>query len=63
MEAGKHVMCEKPVGAEVAELERLQSVAEKSGVVLMPGHNYVYEPPLCAVGPPPPPQFHDAYTC
>lgn len=48
MEAGKSVMCEKPVGADVAELERLQSVAEKAGVVLMPGHNYVYEPPLCA---------------
>jgi|EP01043_Picozoa_sp_COSAG02_P056385 predicted dehydrogenase len=46
MEGGKHVMCEKPVGAEVAELERLQSVADKAGVVLMPGHNYVYEPPL-----------------
>jgi hypothetical protein len=46
MQAGKHVMCEKPVGAEVAELERLQAVAEQNGVVLMPGHNYIYEPPL-----------------
>ena len=46
MEAGKPVMCEKPVGAELAELERLKAVADKAGVVLMPGHNYIYEPPL-----------------
>ena len=46
IEAGKHVMVEKPVGADVGELERLKALAELQGVVCMPGHNYVYEPPL-----------------
>ena len=46
MEGGKHCMCEKPVGASTAELERLTAVAAAAGVQFMPGHNYIYEPPL-----------------
>jgi predicted dehydrogenase len=37
---------EKPVAASVAELERLKAVAAKNGVVCVPGHNYIHEPPL-----------------
>eukprot|EP01047_Picozoa_sp_COSAG01_P015723 COSAG01_NODE_791_length_13556_cov_214.163930_11_plen_219_part_00 len=46
MEAGKHVLVEKPVGATVAELQRMQSVARRRGVVCVPGHNYIHEAPL-----------------
>ncbi|MFN0130557.1 MAG: Gfo/Idh/MocA family protein [Verrucomicrobiales bacterium] len=43
MEAGKHVLIEKPVGASLAELERMKACAEKNSVILMPGHNYIHE--------------------
>lgn len=43
MEAGKHVLVEKPVGASIAELKQMKASAEKNGVILMPGHNYIHE--------------------
>jgi len=46
MEAGKHVLIEKPVAATIAELEDLKAVAGRTGRVLFPGHNYLYEPSL-----------------
>src|SRR5918993_5343957 len=36
--AGKHVLCEKPLGVTVEEAEELQKVAEASGLVLQVGH-------------------------
>ena len=44
LEAGKHVLVEKPVGRSVEEIKDMQRAAEKSGVLCMPGHNYIYEP-------------------
>jgi predicted dehydrogenase len=44
--AGKHVLVEKPVGVEVAEVLRLQETAGRAGLVCMPGHNYIYEDSL-----------------
>jgi predicted dehydrogenase len=41
--AGKHVLVEKPVGADLEELGRLQQQAAAAGRVCMPGHNYIYE--------------------
>jgi predicted dehydrogenase len=38
LEAGKHVLVEKPVATSLAEVERLASAAEKAGKVCMPGH-------------------------
>ena len=46
MEAGKHVLVEKPVAATIDELHCLKATADKNRVLLFPGHNYVYEPAL-----------------
>ncbi len=43
MEAGKHVLVEKPVGGSIEELEQMRDCAKRNGVVLMPGHNYIHE--------------------
>ncbi len=44
--AGKHTFIEKPVAATHDQLDRLKAAAAGAGVVLMPGHNYIYEPGL-----------------
>ena len=37
LNAGKHVLCEKPMAMTVAEAEKMQAAAEKSGKLLMIG--------------------------
>jgi predicted dehydrogenase len=44
LEAGKHVLVEKPLATSVADAEDLIVRAEEAGVVLMPGHTFVYSP-------------------
>jgi predicted dehydrogenase len=44
LEAGKHVLVEKPLTASVAEGEKLASLALRSGLVLMCDHTYCYTP-------------------
>jgi predicted dehydrogenase len=34
---------EKPVGATVAEIERMKALADAKDLICVPGHNYVYE--------------------
>jgi predicted dehydrogenase len=43
LNAGKHVLVEKPVGMSVAEIEQMKATADAKGLICMPGHNYVYE--------------------
>jgi predicted dehydrogenase len=43
LNAGKHVLVEKPVGMSVAEIEEMKTLAEKKTLACMPGHNYIYE--------------------
>ena len=43
LEAGKHVLVEKPVGVTIDEIRTMQALAERQGLVCMPGHNYIYE--------------------
>ena len=44
LEAGKHVLVEKPLTPSVAEGEKLASLADRSGLVLMCDHTYCYTP-------------------
>jgi len=43
IEKGKHVLVEKPVGMSINEIKEMKKLAEKAGVVFMPGHNVIYE--------------------
>jgi predicted dehydrogenase len=42
LEAGKHVVCEKPLAPTLAECERMLAAARRSGRQLFPVHNRVY---------------------
>jgi predicted dehydrogenase len=46
LEAGKHVLVEKPLATTVADAEDLIALAASSERVLMPGHTFVYSPPV-----------------
>jgi predicted dehydrogenase len=46
LEAGKHVICEKPLAHALAEAERMCLAAEKHGVFLKTGFNHRYFPPM-----------------
>jgi predicted dehydrogenase len=44
LEAGKHVLCEKPIAANAAEAERMAAVAEQTGRVLVEAFHWRYHP-------------------
>ena len=44
--AGKHVFIEKPLAASVAEAEELARLARERRLTLMPGHTFLYSPPV-----------------
>jgi len=44
LEAGKHVLCEKPLAATVAECDELIAAAERTGRVLFVGHTFLFNP-------------------
>jgi predicted dehydrogenase len=44
LEAGKHVLLEKPVAATQEDITCLKAAAQRSGRVCMPAHNYIYAP-------------------
>jgi predicted dehydrogenase len=46
LEAGKHVFVEKPLAGSADEAVRLAQVATDRGLVLMPGHTFLYSPPV-----------------
>jgi predicted dehydrogenase len=49
LRAGKHVFVEKPLAASSEDAEDLLALAEERGRVLMPGHTFLYSPPVCAI--------------
>ncbi len=44
LEAGKHVLVEKPLATSGDDAEELVNLARERGLVLMPGHTFVYSP-------------------
>jgi predicted dehydrogenase len=46
LEAGKHVLVEKPLATSSVEAEFLVELAERRELVLMPGHTFLYSPPV-----------------
>jgi predicted dehydrogenase/protoporphyrinogen oxidase len=47
--AGKHTFVEKPLAGSSAEGLDLTSLAEQNGVVLMPGHTFLYSPAVTLI--------------
>lgn len=46
LRAGKHVLVEKPVAANPAQIKEMQKAAEETGKVCFPAHNYIYHPEI-----------------
>ena len=46
LRAGKHVFVEKPLAGSSAEALELVALAAESNLVLMPGHTFLYSPPV-----------------
>lgn len=49
LRAGKHVFVEKPLAGSVAECEDLIKLAHESALTLMPGHTFLYSPPVTRI--------------
>jgi len=47
-EAGKHVLCEKPLCLTLAEADRVQRAVADAGITLMCAHNQLFLPPVAA---------------
>jgi predicted dehydrogenase len=46
LDAGKHVLVEKPLATSAVDAESLVKLADSKGLVLMPGHTFLYSPPV-----------------
>jgi predicted dehydrogenase len=49
LDAGKHVWVEKPFASSSAEAADLIERAETAGLVLLPGHTFLYSPPVVRI--------------
>jgi predicted dehydrogenase len=49
LRAGKHVFVEKPLAASAEQAEDLIEQADRFGLVLMPGHTFLYSPPVMRI--------------
>jgi protoporphyrinogen oxidase/predicted dehydrogenase len=47
--AGKHVFVEKPLATSSDEVRELMASASERALVLMPGHTFLYSPPVTAI--------------
>lgn len=46
LNAGKHVLVEKPIANELHEIKEMAALAESKGLQCMPAHNYIYSPDM-----------------
>ena len=44
LQSGKHVICEKPITVEPEELEELQTLAKKNGLIYIEAIMYMFNP-------------------
>lgn len=44
LEAGKHVLVEKPLARTPEEVERIRDLADRRGLLVMTGHTFLYNP-------------------
>ncbi len=49
LEAGKHVFVEKPLASSIAHAQELVELARRKNLVLMPGHTFLYSPPVVKI--------------
>ena len=49
LDAGKHVFVEKPMAPSVGEAQEMLERAERRGLVLLPGHTFLYSPPVVKI--------------
>ncbi len=49
LRAGKHVFVEKPLAASSREAQDLADTARANGLVLLPGHTFLYSPPVLKI--------------
>jgi predicted dehydrogenase len=49
LEAGKHVLVEKPLAGSSQQAQTLVDTAVGRGLVLMPGHTFLYSPPVTMI--------------
>lgn len=49
LNAGKHVMVEKPLTSQILQAQELVALAKSKGLTLMVGHTYVYNPAVEAL--------------
>ncbi len=47
--SGKHVFIEKPLASSTGEALRLAAAGVDAGVTVMPGHTFLYSPPVTAI--------------
>jgi predicted dehydrogenase len=49
LEAGKHVLVEKPLATTLEDAHELADISQATGRVLMPGHTFIYSPAVNTV--------------
>ena len=48
IDAGKHILCEKPMCISLAEADRIVAAVDSAGIVYMSGHNELFYPAIAA---------------
>jgi predicted dehydrogenase len=49
LQAGKHVLVEKPMASTSADAQQLIALAARRDLILMPGHTFLYSPPVVRI--------------